>query len=105
MGENYYQIRPSSDTKVNGIVVRLKDGKLECITGSEENLKKYGCGLDEKGNLTVNQDCFSTEISEEEALNLKSSYEYWTITQGYVFESKNPGVGVILPGQLKTHNL
>ena len=88
--EQYYNIKEKTNTESYGIVVRVKEGKLEEITGDKNTLKEYGVSLDNKGNLNVGKKYFYSEISKNKAYKLKGIEKEWRMTQLYFAEEGSP---------------
>jgi hypothetical protein len=74
MPEKYYRVRDIVHPDKSEIVVRVKDGKLECLTGEGDNLKKFGCVIS-NGKLEVGNKYYETPITKEKADQLKFNYD------------------------------
>ncbi len=87
----YYNIKEKKDPETYGIVVKVKEGKLEVITGEEEDIKKYGVRLINKGNLKVKKNYFYMQISKSKAYNLKRIETNLRMLQSLAMDSKDLG--------------
>ena len=70
----YYQIKEINSPEQNGIVVMVKEGKLECLTGNQEHLKEFGCEIKDN-KFVVGNDYYDTPISQRIANKLKVDYD------------------------------
>jgi hypothetical protein len=86
MTNRYYRVRPIAKPDVNGLVVKLKDGKLECMTGNENDLTKYECGLEKKNNFCVGKNYFYGEIKKSRAYELRRKAANWGLMAAWVNE-------------------
>ena len=82
--EVYYVVREKNNPLGMGLTIRLKEGKLENLTGNEDDLTIYGCVANPNGTIGVSGDCFAVEIARDEAHGNEEGYHYWTMMQGYV---------------------
>ena len=63
---DYYNIKKKTLPESNGAVVKVDKGKLEVFAGSED-LKGYGCTLNSKNNLKLNESYMFSKIGEKKA--------------------------------------
>ena len=85
----YYKIRDKGNPKAYGDVVIIEDGKLEMFAG-RGNPSRVNCSLDDDGNLIVEKPYFSSEISHDEALELREKHDNWNLLRGWVGTDSTP---------------
>lgn len=85
--EKYYNVKYKSKPDAYGIVVKVKEGKLEAITGGETALKRFGAYLDKKGNLNVGKKYFYDKMSKYQAEKLKNIEKEHIMKQLYFSEN------------------
>lgn len=71
----YYQVRPASKPKENGVILRATGKKLEVFAGESE-LGDIGASLDQ-GRLVLKKGYVATEISQYRARNLRTDFSNW----------------------------
>ena len=72
----YYRVNKKG-THQNGIVVKIKNGKIEVLAGYMDDFREYGCSLDEKGNFRVGKKYSMIQISPEQAKDREQMYKRW----------------------------
>ncbi len=74
--EKYYNIKYKNKPKACGIVVRVKENKLEIFAGVKQDILEFGVSLDNKGNLKVGKNYFSNLIDKKKAQEIKSQFDW-----------------------------
>ena len=82
MVEEYYRVRLNKHPEQNGVVVRLKEGKLEVFAG-ETSLDEVGCEVSQKYGVQAKSGHFLTKISQSAAYRLKEGADSWAKMQLY----------------------
>ncbi len=90
MEARYYQVKEKNNPKAKGIVLKISDFEIECLTGSQAEIEEYGCDLDKKGNLLVGEEYFFQSIGVTQAFKLKEDYENWLLQQGWIATDAHP---------------
>ncbi|MEK6757504.1 MAG: hypothetical protein AABX88_00095 [Nanoarchaeota archaeon] len=80
----YYQIKKKNKQDQNGIVVVIRDGKLETYAGEGEP-HEFGCVLNGKGKMNVKSNFIPLEISDRHARRLKEDYMNWLTFQNWLY--------------------
>jgi hypothetical protein len=104
MEDLYYNIRQIMHPEKNGIVVCIKEGKLECLTGGKSQLEEYGCVL-VNGRFVVGDDYYDLPISQRKANELKAAYLNHIGLQTMVDEQGPVNKMALIPGDPRLRNL
>ncbi len=77
-------------------ILRLKEGKLESITSTQEEIKNIEFAQNENGEYSVKKGYKIKEISEEEAKkSLREREIYYAHVQNYFSSSGNYGSSIL----------
>jgi hypothetical protein len=74
MTEKYYCItkKDEIDVESSGLIIKVTGNEIEFIAGQKENIKKYGCEINEENNRLIVSDKYSyIVINENTAKKMK----------------------------------
>jgi len=74
MTDEYYNLKWTCDTEAQGIVVKIRDGKLKTVAGDSPP-SQFGCYLNTEGRVVLDRDFTATPIDSATAEEAITDYK------------------------------